>query len=48
MADAIATADRICLLEPDRPTWIADRLRVTPVRIEAVYGFDLDAAWPRL
>jgi hypothetical protein len=45
---AIARADRICLIEADRPTWIGDRLRACQVRIERAYGLDLDAAWPRL
>jgi len=49
MADeAMARADRICLVEADRPTWIGDRLRACRVRIERAYGLDLDAAWPRL
>ena len=45
---AIARADRICLIEADRPTWIGDRLRACRVRIERAYGLDLNAAWPRL
>jgi hypothetical protein len=45
---AIARADRICLIEADRPSWIGDRLRVCHVRIERAYGLDLNAAWPRL
>ncbi|MFG2004246.1 hypothetical protein ACGFNU_34310 [Spirillospora sp. NPDC048911] len=45
---AIAAADRICLLEADRPTWLADRLRVTRLRMAAAYDLDLDTAWPRL
>jgi hypothetical protein len=45
---AMARADRICLIEADRPTWIGDRLRACQVRIERAYGLDLDAAWPRL
>jgi hypothetical protein len=45
---AIARADRICLIQADRPTWIGDRLRACRVRIERVYGLDLNAAWPRL
>ncbi|GGT65339.1 hypothetical protein [Actinomadura citrea] len=48
LAEAIAAANRICLLEADRPTWIGDRLRVTRLRIAAVYGLDLDSAWARL
>ncbi|HVB43178.1 MAG TPA: hypothetical protein VNF47_10795 [Streptosporangiaceae bacterium] len=45
---AMERADRICLVEPARPTWIGDRLRVTEVRAELAYGLDLAAAWPRL
>lgn len=45
---AIARADRICLIEAARPTWIGDRLRACHVRIERTYGLDLNAAWPRL
>jgi hypothetical protein len=45
---AIAQADRICLVEADSPTWIGDRLRACRVRIARAYGIDLDAAWPRL
>jgi hypothetical protein len=45
---AIARADRICLVQADRPTWIGDRLRASRVRIERAYGLDLNAAWPRL
>jgi hypothetical protein len=45
---AIATADRICLIEADRPTWIGDRFRACQVRIKSTYGLDLNATWPRL
>lgn len=45
---AIARADRICLIEPGRPTWIGDRLRVSEVRVQRTYGLDLGATWPRL
>jgi len=45
---AMARADRICLIQADRPTWIGDRLRACRVRIERAYGLDLNAAWPRL
>lgn len=47
-ARAIASADRVCLLEPERPTWIGDRLRVARVRVAETYGLDLDVCWPRL
>jgi hypothetical protein len=45
---AQARADRICLVEASRPTWIGDRLRACHVRIQASYGLDLAAAWPRM
>ncbi|MFG1884719.1 hypothetical protein [Micromonospora sp. NPDC049102] len=46
---ALARAcDRIALTEPDRPTWIGDRMQATAVRVRACYGLDLAAAWPRL
>ncbi|MFF7882781.1 hypothetical protein ACH40F_09730 [Streptomyces sp. NPDC020794] len=45
---AMLRADRICLVEPARPTWIGDRLRACQVRVEAAYGLDLAASWPRL
>ncbi|MDG4758238.1 hypothetical protein [Micromonospora sp. WMMD710] len=46
---ALARAcDRIALTEPDRPTWIGDRMLATAVRVRARYGLDLAAAWPRL
>jgi hypothetical protein len=45
---AIARANRICLIQADRPTWIGDRLRACRVRIERAYGLDLNVAWPRL
>jgi hypothetical protein len=45
---AITRADRICLVEPACPTWIADRLQACHVRIDKAYGLDLAATWPRL
>ncbi|GAA4617981.1 hypothetical protein GCM10023195_80510 [Actinoallomurus liliacearum] len=45
---AIERADRICVIEPDCPTWIGDRLRACHVRIDKAYGLDLPSAWPRL
>lgn len=45
---AIEKADRICVIAPDRPTWIGDRLRACQVRTRRVYGIDLNTAWPRL
>ncbi|MFC0041819.1 hypothetical protein [Actinomadura rayongensis] len=40
--------DAVCLVEPDRPTWIADRLRAAAERVRTTYGFGLDSAWPHL
>ena len=48
VARAIAEADRICLVEASRPTWIGDRLRACGVRAQTAYGIDLAVAWPRL
>ena len=45
---AIARANRICLVEADRPTWIGDRLRASQIRIQRAYDLDLAAIWPRL
>jgi hypothetical protein len=45
---AIAKADRICLVEAARPTWIGDRLRACDIRVAGAYGLDLAATWPRL
>lgn len=45
---AIEKADRICVIDPDRPTWIGDRLRACQVRTRRAYGLDLNVAWPRL
>jgi hypothetical protein len=45
---AIARANRICLVEADRPTWIGDRLRASEIRIQRAYDLDLAAIWPRL
>lgn len=39
---------RIGLAPPSRPTWYGDRLEAASERVEAVYGIDLDAVWPRL
>jgi hypothetical protein len=46
--DAIARADRICLVEPARPTWVGDRLHASEVRVRRAYGLDLAPAWPRI
>ncbi|MFD8963114.1 hypothetical protein ACFV0W_40845, partial [Streptomyces anulatus] len=46
---ALAEArDRIALRKPTRPTWYGDRMQATADRVEAAYGVDLAALWPRL
>lgn len=45
---ALTACARISRVEPERPTWIADRLRATDERIHLTYRLDLSAAWPRL
>ncbi|MEV6419538.1 hypothetical protein [Streptomyces sp. NPDC051662] len=40
--------DRIALRAPARPTWYGDRMQATADRVEAAYGVDLAALWPRL
>ncbi|WP_299537585.1 hypothetical protein [uncultured Streptomyces sp.] len=40
--------DRVALREPTRPTWYGDRMQATADRVEAAYGVDLAALWPRL
>ena len=45
---AMRRADRICVIEADRPTWIGDRLRACQVRVEQAYGLNLAVMWPRL
>lgn len=40
--------DRVALREPGRPTWYGDRMQATADRVEAAYGLDLAALWPRL
>ncbi|GAA2301245.1 hypothetical protein OKJ48_32040 [Streptomyces kunmingensis] len=40
--------DRVALREPTRPTWHGDRMQATADRVEAAYGVDLAALWPRL
>jgi hypothetical protein len=43
-----ARRNQIALAEPQRPTWIGDRLRVVGERVHHQYGLDPNAAWPRL
>ncbi|MEU6674066.1 hypothetical protein [Streptomyces sp. NPDC046925] len=40
--------NRIALRTPNRPTWYGDRMQATADRVEAAYGVDLAALWPRL
>ncbi|MFD5557303.1 hypothetical protein ACFWIA_26120 [Streptomyces sp. NPDC127068] len=40
--------DRIGLVPPSRPTWYGDRLQAAAERVDAAYGVDLAAWWPRL
>jgi hypothetical protein len=43
-----AERDRICLIRPDRPTWVSDRVRAVDERLYTAYGLDLGAVWPRI
>lgn len=43
-----AARDRICLVEPSRPTWYGDRMEAAAERVRFAYRLDLLAAWPRL
>ena len=45
---AAARLHAIGLVEPARPTWIADRMRAADVRVHQAYGLGLGAAWPHL
>ncbi|AVH54857.1 MULTISPECIES: hypothetical protein [Streptomyces] len=47
-ARLLVVRNRICLVEPDRPTWMADRMRAAGERVHRAYDLDLTAAWPRL
>ncbi|MGW6056766.1 hypothetical protein [Streptomyces sp. NPDC055189] len=40
--------NRVALRRPTRPTWYGDRMQATADRVEAAYGVDLAALWPRL
>ncbi|MFJ5775318.1 hypothetical protein [Streptomyces sp. NPDC093094] len=40
--------DRVAPREPVRPTWYGDRMQAAADRVEAAYGVDLAALWPRL
>lgn len=45
---ALARRDRICRVEPARPTWLADRVRAVGERVYDAYDLDLDSLWPGL
>ncbi|MBD0422217.1 hypothetical protein H0H10_24180 [Streptomyces sp. TRM S81-3] len=40
--------DRIAVRVPARPSWYGDRMQAVADRVEAAYGADLAALWPRL
>ncbi|MFI9202230.1 hypothetical protein [Streptomyces sp. NPDC053048] len=40
--------DRVALVPPSRPTWYGDRMEAAAARVDAAYGVDLAALWPRL
>ncbi|MBB2910637.1 hypothetical protein FHS43_001900 [Streptosporangium becharense] len=48
VAALIAARQEIGLTRPQRPTWIADRLRAADQRVHEAYDLDLTGAWPRL
>ncbi|GHG99442.1 hypothetical protein [Streptomyces lanatus] len=39
---------RVAMRRPTRPTWYGDRVQATADRVDAAYGVDLAALWPRL
>lgn len=41
-----AVRNRISLHEPQRPTWIGDRILAVDTRVYAAYGLDLTSVWP--
>lgn len=45
---ALAARNRICLVRPDRPMWMTDRIRAAGERVYHAYGLDLGSLWPRL
>jgi hypothetical protein len=45
---AAATANKIALAEPSRPTWIGNRLHALDTTIADTYDVDLTYTWPRL
>jgi hypothetical protein len=40
--------NRIAVAEPQRPTWMGDRLAAVESRVAGAYGLDLVACWPRI
>ncbi|NRQ36998.1 hypothetical protein HII36_34940 [Nonomuraea sp. NN258] len=45
---ALAARNRICLIPPERPTWMGDRMRAAGERVYLAYSLDLASLWPRL
>jgi hypothetical protein len=45
---ALAARNRICLVTPARPTWMADRVNAAAERVHLAYHLDLSSLWPRL
>jgi hypothetical protein len=43
-----AARNRVSLVEPAHPTWMADRMRAVDQRVHQTYDLDLASAWPRL
>jgi hypothetical protein len=44
----LAVRDGMCPVRPERPMWMADRLRAAGERVFVAYGLDLGSLWPRL
>jgi len=40
--------DRICPVNPERPTWMSDRIRAMDERVHLMYDVDFTSLWPRL
>lgn len=45
---ATSRRNRIALAEPQRPTWMGDRVAALESRVLDGYGLDMASAWPRL
>ncbi|MCW2914230.1 MAG: hypothetical protein JWN52_2298 [Actinomycetia bacterium] len=44
----LAARNRVCLVSPARPTWMADRVRAVGERVHLAYDLDVSSLWPRL